>query len=141
MTEKIKVKIISGFRKTSRYGVRLHPVTKKISFHNGLDFVGSDLKLLAIKDGEIIESNFDELAGNYIKVSYQIGDDVYILSYCHLKALNYVETLKIVDSIPVDKNEWIATMGSSGRSTGVHCHLTIRKNSVVVDPEKSFEFI
>jgi len=138
---KIKVKIISGFRKTSRYGVRLHPVTKKVTFHNGLDFVGSNLKLLAIADGEIIESGFDELSGNYIKVRYKIGDDVYAFSYCHLKALNYVETLKIVASIPINKGEWITVMGSSGRSTAVHCHLTVKKNGVVVDPEKSFEFI
>jgi hypothetical protein len=90
---------------------------------------------------KIIESGFDELSGNYIKVRYKLGDEVFIFSYCHLKALNYVETLKIVDSIPVSKGEWIATMGSSGRSTGIHCHLTIRKNDIIIDPEKSFEFI
>jgi murein DD-endopeptidase MepM/ murein hydrolase activator NlpD len=143
MIKKIKVKIINGFRKTSRYGVRLHPVTKKVSFHNGLDFVGSDLKLLAIADGEIIGSGFDEIAGNWIKVECKIGGDVYIFSYCHLKTRNYLEVVngKTASYIPVSKGEWIATMGNSGRSTGVHCHLTVRRNGVVVDPEKSFEFI
>jgi len=143
MTEKIKVKIINGFRRTSRYGVRLHPVTKKVSFHNGLDFVGSDTRLLAINDGQIIESGFDELSGNYIKVEYKIGDDAYIFSYCHLKTRNYLEVVngKTASYIPVSKGEWIATMGNTGRSTAIHCHLTIRKNFYIVDPEKSFEFI
>jgi len=110
-------------------------------FHNGLDFVGSDTKLLAIADGVIIRSNYDDLSGNYIKIQHTFDGVDYILSYCHLK--NLIE-LKKGDVINVKKGEWIAVMGNSGvTSTGVHCHLTVRNldTNEVVDPETIFEFI
>lgn len=109
-------------------------------FHNGLDFVGSDTKLLAIADGIIIRSNYDDLSGNYIKIQHTFEGIDYVLSYCHLK--NLVE-LKKGDVINVKKGEWIGVMGNSGvTSTGVHCHLTVKKveTDEIIDPETIFEF-
>ena len=108
--------------------------------HNGLDFVGSDTKLLAIADGIIIRSNYDDLSGNYIKIQHTFNGIEYVLSYCHLK--NLVE-LKKGDMISVKKGEWIAVMGNSGvTSTGIHCHLTVKKveTGEIIDPETIFEF-
>jgi murein DD-endopeptidase MepM/ murein hydrolase activator NlpD len=112
-------------------------------FHNGLDFVSRfyDNKLLAIADGIIIRSNYDDLSGNYIKIQHTLDGVKYILSYCHLK--NLVE-LKKGDVINVKKGEWIGVMGNSGTtSTGVHCHLTVKKylTNEIIDPETIFEFI
>lgn len=115
-----------------------HPNVFK--FHNGLDFVGSDTKLLAIADGIIIRSNYDDLSGNYIKIQHTFDGVDYVLSYCHLK--NLVE-LKKGDVINVKKGEWIAVMGNSGvTSTGVHCHLTVKNldTNEIIDPEAIFEF-
>lgn len=109
-------------------------------FHNGLDFVGSDNKLLAIADGIIIRSNYDDLSGNYIKIQHTFDGVDYVLSYCHLK--NLVE-LKKGDVINVKKGEWIGVMGNSGvTSTGVHCHLTVKnfETNEIIDPETIFEF-
>ena len=81
-----EAKIIKGFRLTSPYGYRTHPVTgEKNSFHNGIDFVGNGTRLLAIAPGRIIESDFDEISGNFIKVEYIINGVKYLFSYCHLK--------------------------------------------------------
>lgn len=109
-------------------------------FHNGLDFVGSDNKLLAIADGIIIRSNYDDLSGNYIKIQHTFDGVDCVLSYCHLK--NLVE-LKKGDTIEVKKGEWIAVMGNTGMtSTGVHCHLTVKNldTNEIIDPEEIFEF-
>jgi len=182
---KIKVKIINGFRKTSSFGWRFVPKWKRefiknngsglfknifefaliknedrrkqiledlkddglvpentqesdvFKFHNGLDFVGSDNKLLAIADGVIMKVAKSDLSGNYIKVLYKFNNVEYLLSYCHLKT--HTPDIK---NDTVKKNEWIAQMGKSGvTSTGVHCHLTVRQNGEIIDPETIFEFI
>lgn len=184
---KIKVKIINGFRKTSVFGWRFVPKWKRefislnglnrfelltkgkniqnqidrrmiesdlksnmliptkkekvvFGFHNGLDFVGSDTKLLAIADGIITEVENNDLSGNYIKVKYDLeGFSEVVCSYCHLAT----HTPQILNN-KVVKGEWIAVMGNSGvTSTGVHCHLTVKslKTNEVIDPETIFEFI
>ena len=189
--DKIKVKIVEGFKKTSGFGWRFVPkwkrefirlngmnafevITKGLTidkestreiffcglkiqkayiipkntksesdvfkFHNGLDFIGSDTRLLAIADGIIMRSNYDDLSGNYIKIQHTFDGIDYVLSYCHLK--NLVE-LKKGDMISVKKGEWIAVMGNSGvTSTGVHCHLTVKnlETGEIIDPESVFEF-
>lgn len=137
----IEVKIIKGFRLTSPYGYRTHPVTgEKNSFHNGIDFVGNGTRLLAIAPGRIIESDFDEISGNFIKVEYIINGVKYLFSYCHLKNKVVKEPHEY---IAVEKGEWIAVMGKSGRSTAVHCHLTVRelKTGEIIDPLTAFKFI
>jgi len=110
-------------------------------FHNGLDFVGRDTKLLAIADGIIIRSDHDDLSGNYIKTQHTFNGVDYVLSYCHLKNLIRLEK---GDVINVKKGEWIGVMGNSGvTSTGVHCHLTCKNldTNEIIDPETIFEFI
>lgn len=132
------IHIINNPRITSEYGYRVHPVTgEKRSFHNGVDLVGSDTRLLAIHDGEIIEVNSDETAGNWIKVRYLIDGDEYIFSYCHL-ANSLSE--KVVGHI-VYPGEWIAVLGASGRVTAAHLHLTVRRNGVIVNPLDYFRFV
>lgn len=108
-------------------------------FHNGLDFVGSDNKLLAIADGIIMEVENSPLSGNYIKVLYKFDGVEYLLSYCHLKTHT-----PNIENDTVKKGEWIGVMGNSGvTSTGVHCHLTVKNfdTNEIVDPETIFEFI
>ena len=189
MTEKLKVKIINGFRKTSSFGWRFVPkwklefiklngmnafevLTKGLTiqekqtrdiietglktsktyivpnpqkfpdtfkFHNGIDFIGSDTKLLAIADGIILEVKTTDLSGNYIKVEYDFNGVKYLCSYCHLKTHT-----PDIENKKVSMGEWIAVMGNSGvTSTGVHCHLTVREVATGnnINPENIFEFI
>ena len=108
-------------------------------FHNGVDFVGSDNKLLAIADGIITEVEKSDLSGNYIKVEYNFNGVKYLCSYCHLKTHT-----PAIENDTVKKGEWIAVMGNSGvTSTGVHCHLTVKnfETGEIIDPETIFEFI
>lgn len=131
-----EVKIIEGFKLTSKYGYRKHPTEKVYMFHGGIDFVGDNTMLLAIAGGKIIEVDKDSISGNYIKVEYIIDGVNYVFSYCHLNT----HTPKAMNKTVVT-GEWIAELGSSGRSTGPHCHLTVRRNGVIVDPQLYFKFI
>lgn len=131
-----EVKIVNGFRRTCKFGPRVHPITKEVQIHNGIDFVGSDYALLAIADGVIIDVGQDPLSGNFIKVEHVIDGDTFVLSYCHLARHN--PQLK---GYKVEQLQWVAVMGNSGRSTGIHCHLTVRRNGEIVNPELYFKFI
>lgn len=131
-----EVKIVNGFRRTCKFGPRIHPITKEVQMHNGIDFVGSDYALLAIADGVIIDVGQDPLSGNFIKVEHVIDGDTFVLSYCHVS--RFLPSLK---GYKVEAGEWIITMGNSGRSTGIHCHLTVRRNGEIVNPELYFKFI
>lgn len=111
-------------------------------FHNGLDFVGQKdlfdgyIRLLAIDDGVIISVKTDDLSGNYIKLLCKIDSVDWVFSYCHL-----FDSVPTIENIEVTKGEWIANMGNSGvTSTGVHCHLTAKRNGELVNPEEYFDF-
>lgn len=120
-------------RVTSRYGERIHPVTKVPSFHIGIDLVGGVKIKSPLPGGVIVGMGFDSLSGYWCKVAYP-GD--IIISFCHLhnavapKLMNY----------KLEENEWFAIMGSTGRSTGTHLHLTIRFKGEIINPEALYKF-
>lgn len=133
----IEAKVIEGFKRTCKYGPRVHPITKEVQNHNGIDFIGSDYALLSPFAGEIIESGSDDLSGYWGKVKFLIGIDVFVFSYCHLAR----PVAKALIGYKTEPLEWIFIEGNSGRSTGIHCHLTVRRNGEIVNPELYFKFI
>ena len=113
---------------TSKYGPRIDPFTKAYSFHTGID-IKDDLnaKVLAVTSGEVSFVGKNKVYGNYIEIKY--NDDI-ILLYAHL---NKVDVKK---GDFVNQGAVIGKVGSTGRSTGPHLHLEIRKDGKLVDPLK-----
>lgn len=113
---------------TSKYGPRIDPFTKAYSFHTGID-IKDDLnaKILAVTSGEVSFVGKNKVYGNYIEIKY--NDDI-ILLYAHL---NKVDVKK---GDFVNQGAVIGKVGSTGRSTGPHLHLEIRKDGKLVDPLK-----
>lgn len=102
--------------------------------HNGIDIGGTEKTIKSIANG-IVESVWfgSESAwfngyGNYIVVKLDTGDRVL---YGHMAAL---PSLKPGESVKLGDTIWI--MGDTGRSTGVHLHLEIRKGGI--DDEAKF---
>ena len=111
---------------TSPYGYRIHPITKKKTFHNGLDLVSKEKNrnLYAIDDGYVqkVVSNQSKSKtgfGNYIWVRYPR----YNLSLLHA----HCSKINLKKGDKVKKGTIVAIMGSTGRSTGVHLHLGMTK--------------
>lgn len=111
---------------TSKFGYRIHPITKKKTFHNGLDLVSSikNRNLYAIDEGYVqkVVNNQNKAKtgyGNYVWVRYPR----YNLSLLHA----HCSSIKVKKGDKVKKGKVVAIMGTTGASTGVHLHLGMTK--------------
>jgi len=114
-------------RITSGFGHRRHPITKKWSFHEGIDISATKrTEVYATADG-IIENIYRSNTGygNRIVIEHKYG---YKTVYAHLSAIS----VKIGQ--PVKRNEKIGYVGSSGTSTNNHLHYEILLNNRPVNP-------
>jgi murein DD-endopeptidase MepM/ murein hydrolase activator NlpD len=113
---------------SSAYGFRTDPFSGKRAWHAGVDFAGKeDSDIVAVASGVVTWSGKRYGYGNLIEVSHGNG---YITRYAHCK-----ELLAAVGDV-VEKGQVLATMGSTGRSTGPHVHYEVRKDGKTVNPKK-----
>src|SRR5210317_1496135 len=108
-----------GYRSSS-YGWRIDPILGIRSFHEGLDFS-------AAEGDEITAAGKAPDYGNYIKIKHGGGIET---RYAHASKL----LVKKGDLI--NKDQVIALVGNTGRSTGPHLHYEIRINGRYLDPRK-----
>ena len=111
---------------SSLYGFRSDPRLGRRHFHRGLDFSGEKgSKVLALADGVVTYAGKNGGYGNLVELEHANG---YRTRYAHNEA-----NLVAVGDL-VEKKQVIATMGSTGRSTGTHVHVEVRLNGSAVDP-------
>lgn len=111
---------------SSRYGKRTDPFDGHIAWHAGVDFAGKDgSDIIAVAAGVVTWSGSRYGYGNLVEINHGNG---YKTRYAHCK-----ETKVKVGEI-VRKNDVIALMGSTGRSTGPHVHFEVYKDNRTVDP-------
>jgi murein DD-endopeptidase MepM/ murein hydrolase activator NlpD len=111
---------------SSGYGSRTDPVTGKREFHAGLDFAGrSGSEVLAVAAGVVTWSGDRDGYGNMVEINHGNG---YVTRYSH----NRQNLVEVGDK--VDKNQVIAKMGSTGRSTGPHVHFEVLQDGKLVNP-------
>lgn len=116
---------------SSGYGMRKHPITKKMKMHNGVDYVAPlNTNILAIGDGVVrkVNHSFEEGKGHgrFVIVDHANG---YSSLYSQLNAY------KVKEGQKVKQGDVIGLLGSSGISTGPHLHLEIKKDGQFIDPE------
>ena len=103
-------------RMASGYGYRIDPVYKTRKFHAGMDFTApTGTPVYATGDGVVkIASNQGGGYGNKVVIDHGFG---YHTLYAHNSKLLVKAGQK------VKRGETIALVGSTGKSTGPHCHL------------------
>lgn len=112
---------------TSEFGARIHPITKELSYHSGVDIAAdSGTPIYAAFDGKVITAAYDQWNGNYLKLQHENG---ILTVYCHCEKLN-VEEGQIIRA-----GEIIGYVGSTGSSTGPHLHFELRINDISYDPQ------
>lgn len=116
---------------SSGYGNRIHPVTGKPQFHQGIDIPAPyGTEIYAVNDGTVIECSYNYADGNYITVSHGGGIASF---YSHLSRYR----VKVGDK--VTRGQIIANVGTSGYTTGAHLNLNIYENNTAVNPLNYFK--
>jgi murein DD-endopeptidase MepM/ murein hydrolase activator NlpD len=111
---------------SSRYGMRTDPFTGRLAWHAGVDFAGkTGSDIVSVASGVVTWSSKRHGYGLLVEVNHGNG---YKTRYAHCK-----ETIVKVGDV-VRKDQVLALMGSTGRSTGPHVHFEVYKNGRTVDP-------
>ena len=111
-------------RITSYFGGRY--IFGSYSYHSGIDISASyGAAICAADGGTVTYAGYKGSYGNLVIITHDNGTQTY---YGHNSSL----TVSVGDK--VYKGQQIARAGSTGRSTGVHCHFEIRVNGTSVNP-------
>jgi len=106
---------------SSYYGWRFHPIYKENRFHDGIDLVGNR-QIYSVAAGKVAAIGYNHSTmGNYIYIHHLVNNKYYTSVYLHLKS----GSINVRVGDVVSKNTVLATMGSTGASTGTHLHLSI----------------
>lgn len=115
-------------RITSRYGQRFHPVLHRSQAHNGVDYgAPAGTPYWAVADGVVTAAHYNSGAGNMIVIKHTGG---YETEYFH--SLRFAPGIR--PGVRVKQHQVIGYVGSTGRSTGPHLHLGMRKNDRYINP-------
>ncbi len=113
---------------SSSYGWRVDPFLGIRSFHEGLDFSASEGdQIKATASGMVIAAGKAPDYGNYVKIKHGGGIET---RYAH------ASKILVKKGDLVSKDEVIALVGNTGRSTGPHLHYEIRFNGRSLDPRQ-----
>ena len=117
---------------TSRFGWRVHPITGTERYHNGMDIDGyghdGDI-IIACDAGVVVAAQWSDSYGYYVMIDH--GNGMQTL-YAHMSGMAVSYGTK------VSQGQTIGYLGSTGWSTGTHCHLEIYVNGSRTDPEAYF---
>ena len=130
------VKVASGFIKplngyiSSPFGPRYHPIHKTKSFHSGIDLAAPNLTpIKASNSGKVIYANWYGGYGKVVILDHGVvnGKPMTTL-YAHMN------TIKVSNGQYVTKGQVIGLEGTTGYSTGPHCHFEVRVNGQPNNP-------
>jgi murein DD-endopeptidase MepM/ murein hydrolase activator NlpD len=114
-------------RIASGFGYRIDPVYKTVKFHAGLDFTAPQgTPIYATANGVIKTAGLSDGGyGNHVIIDHGYG---YETLYGHMVRI------KARRGQRVNRGEVIGYVGSTGKSTGPHCHYEVHKNGQKLDP-------
>lgn len=114
-------------RVASGFGYRVDPIYKTVKLHPGLDFAAPQgTPIYATADGTVTTAgNTANGYGNHVVINHGYG---YETLYGHMVRV------KARAGQHVKRGEVIGYVGSTGKSTGPHCHYEVHKNGQKIDP-------
>ncbi|WP_417763754.1 M23 family metallopeptidase [Shewanella sp.] len=113
---------------SSPYGLRNDPFNGHRAMHKGIDFAGAEgADVLATGAGVVTWAGNMFGYGNLVEIDHGNGLRT---RYGHNKALS------VAVGDVVAKGEKVASLGSTGRSTGPHVHYEVLRNGQQIDPKQ-----
>jgi len=111
---------------SSHYGYRVHPISGTKELHRGIDIgLPEGTEILAGLDGTVTTAAYDSGFGNYVVIEDGNG---LVMKYAHC------HTLLVTVGQPITRGDVLATVGTTGSSTGNHLHMEILKDGVYLNP-------
>ncbi len=111
---------------TSYFGNRSAPTAGASSYHKGIDIAcDTGASVVAAASGTVIVATYNYAEGNYICIDHGGG---VVTVYMHNSSL----LVSVGET--VSAGQQIAAAGSTGYSTGPHCHFGVRVDGTYVDP-------
>ncbi len=115
---------------TSRFGYRVAPTTGASTYHGGLDIgAGMGASIVAAGAGDVIYAGANGGYGNCVMIDH--GNGV-VTVYAHMSSIG------VSYGQYVTAGQYVGAVGSTGVSTGPHCHFEIRINGAQTDPAAYF---
>ena len=115
---------------TSRFGYRVAPTTGASTYHGGLDIgAGMGASIVAAGAGDVIYAGANGGYGNGVMIDH--GNGV-VTVYAHMSSIG------VSYGQYVTAGQYVGAVGSTGVSTGPHCHFEIRINGAQTDPAAYF---
>ncbi len=114
-------------RIASGFGSRIDPVYKTVKFHYGLDFAAPQgTPIYATADGTVTTAGSTGNGyGNHVVIDHGYGYET---------LFGHMVRVKVNNGQTVKRGEVIGWVGSTGKSTGPHCHYEVHKNGDKIDP-------
>ncbi len=117
---------VEGGRLTSNFGTRIDPFHGRLKEHHGLDIAApSGTPIRATLDGTVTYAGDRGGYGNLVILRHADGTET---RYGHCSSL------KVREGDRIQAGQTVATVGSTGRSTGPHLHFEVRKEGKILDP-------
>ena len=115
---------------SSRFGLRVHPITGEKKSHTGIDIASNQGTAVYASDGgSVTLAGWNGGYGNCIMIDHGNG---YVTLYGHLSSIS------VSVGQTVSQGDTIGAVGSTGNSTGPHLHFEVLKNGTRIDPEQFF---
>ena len=112
----------------SDFGWRIDPITGRSALHTGLDFqADSGSSILAAAGGVVVVQEYHPAYGNMVEIDH--GNDL-VTRYAHASRV-FVKKGDLIR-----RGQKIASVGSTGRSTGAHLHFEVLVQGVPQNPAR-----
>jgi murein DD-endopeptidase MepM/ murein hydrolase activator NlpD len=110
----------------SGYGMRTDPINGHRSAHRGIDFdAPMGAPVMSVAEGVVTFAGIRHGYGNVVEIDHGNG---YMTRYAHNSRLE----VKVGQRVHI--GDTIAKVGSTGRSTGPHCHFEVWLHGRAVNP-------
>ncbi|WP_125255436.1 M23 family metallopeptidase [Brevundimonas fluminis] len=124
----MRTPLAGGYRMSSSFGYRRHPISGYRRMHQGIDFAaGTGTPIVAPADGVVVEARRWGGYGNWLRIRHSNGLES---GYGHLS--RYAPGIRAGQR--VRQGQVVAYVGSTGASTGPHLHYEIWRNGQRINP-------